>query len=101
MKMVSLSEAKANLSRYVESAKQGTRVRILIREVPAADLVPIEAESQEKSSELDEYIKRLEKGGLIKRGRGRIPMLVLKPGPALKSKASAVESFLKERYSGR
>lgn len=99
--MVSLSEAKANLSRYVESVKQGTRVRILIRDVPAADLIPIEPASQGKSIETNDYLSGLERSGLIKRGKGHVPETILKPGPTLRKNVSAVESFLKERYSGR
>ncbi len=38
MKVVNLSEAKNNLSRYVEQARRGERVRILVRGVPVAQL---------------------------------------------------------------
>jgi prevent-host-death family protein len=41
MKMVSLSEAKANLSRHVERVRHGESLRIQVRGVPVAELVPV------------------------------------------------------------
>ena len=42
MKTVNISDAKNNLSRHLEYVRRGGRVRILDRNTPVAELVPIE-----------------------------------------------------------
>lgn len=41
MENANLSDVKDALSRYVEKVKKGARVRILVRGVAVADLVPV------------------------------------------------------------
>jgi prevent-host-death family protein len=98
MKMVSLSEAKAHLSRHVERARHGESVRIQVRGVPVAELVPIRDES---SGKLDEgELRALERAGLVRRGRGQMPALIFKPGPSVRGKGLAA-TLLDERRAGR
>jgi prevent-host-death family protein len=96
MKMVSLSEAKANLSRHVERVRHGESVRIQVRGVPVAELVPIGDRAQGDAGELQE----LERAGLVRRGRGAFPDAILKPGPAARGKG-VMAALLDERRAGR
>jgi prevent-host-death family protein len=98
MKMVSLSEAKAHLSRHVERARHGESVRIQVRGVPVAELVPIRDESSGKLDEGD--LRALERAGLVRRGRGQMPALIFKPGPSVRGKG-LVATLLDERRAGR
>ena len=98
MKMVSLSEAKAHLSRHVERARHGESVRIQVRGVPVAELVPIRDESSGKLDEGD--LRALERAGLVRRGRGQMPALIFKPGPSVRGKG-LVATLLDERRTGR
>jgi prevent-host-death family protein len=98
MKMVSLSEAKAHLSRHVERARHGESVRIQVRGVPVAELVPIRDESSGNIDEGD--LRALERAGLVRRGRGQIPALIFKPGPSVRGKG-LVATLLDERRTGR
>ena len=41
MKVANLADVKNDLSRFVAQVRRGGRVRILVRGVPAADLVPV------------------------------------------------------------
>jgi prevent-host-death family protein len=96
MKMVSLSEAKANLSRHVDRVRHGESVRIQVRGVPVAELVPVDDSSRGNAGELRE----LERAGLVRRGRGAFPEELLKPGPAVRGKG-AMAALLDERRAGR
>lgn len=96
--MVSLSDAKANLSRHVERVRHGESIRIQIRGVPVAELVPIvdRAHNDIDAAELQE----LERAGLIRQGRGALPAAILKPGPAVRGK-QITTALLDERRSAR
>ncbi len=94
--MVSLSEAKANLSRYVDRVRHGESVRIQVRGVPVAELVPVDDSARGDAGELQE----LERAGLVRRGRGAFPDAILKPGPAVRGKG-AMAALLDERRAGR
>ncbi len=98
MKMVSLSEAKANLSRHVERVRHGEAIRIKVRGVPVAELVPVGggAPGEPDGAELQE----LERAGLVRRGRGALPEEILKPGPAVRGKG-VMAALLDERRAGR
>jgi prevent-host-death family protein len=96
MKTVKLSDAKNSLSRYVEHVRRGGRVRILVRGVPAADLVPI----AESSADIEPHLRELERQGLIRRGVGRIPDDLLRPGRKTRGRALSV-ILVEERSGGR
>ena len=98
MKMVSLSEAKANLSQHVERARHGESVRIQVRGVPMAELVPIRDQSSGKADDGD--LRELERAGLIRRGKGEMPEVIFKPGPAVRGKG-VLATLLDERRAGR
>lgn len=98
MKMVSLSEAKAHLSQHVERARHGESVRIQVRGVPVAELVPIGDDSSGEADDGD--LQALERAGLISRGRGPLPELIFKPGPPVRGKGVAA-TLVDERRAGR
>jgi prevent-host-death family protein len=96
MKVVNLADVKNDLSRYVAEVRRGGRVRILIRGVPAADLVPVSESS-------DAELQQIEALGLIRRG---VPLGAAderelgRAGPRVKG-GRAVEALVEERRSGR
>jgi prevent-host-death family protein len=98
MKMVSLSEAKANLSRHVERVRHGESVRIQVRGVPVAELVPVDSGTQGKGD--DGELRELERAGLVRRGRGTLPDAIFKPGPAVRGRG-VMAALLDERRAGR
>jgi prevent-host-death family protein len=98
MKMVSLSEAKAHLSEHVDRVKHGETVRIQVRGVPVAELVPIRDESSGKLDEGD--LRALERAGLVRRGRGQMPAQIFKAGPSVRGKSLST-TLLDERRAGR
>jgi prevent-host-death family protein len=98
MKMVSLSEAKANLSRHVERVRHGESLRIQVRGVPVAELVPV-GDGAQGDADTGE-LRELERAGLVRRGRGAFPDAILKPGPAVRGKG-VMSALLDERRAGR
>lgn len=96
MKIANLARAKDDLSRYVEYVRRGGRVRILVSGVPAADLVPIGAANDAND---DEDLRALERQGILRRGSGRIPSEILRPGPKLRGRPLS-ETVAAERDSG-
>ncbi len=97
MKVANLSDVKNDLSRYVARVRKGERVRILVRGVPVADLVPVE-EQQADADWSEEELRELERQGIIRRNRGTLDDSELdEPGPALKGGDSATRALIAER----
>ena len=96
--MVSLSDAKANLSRHVNRVRHGESIGIQVRGVPVAELVPV-GESVEGAPD-DAELRELERAGLIRRGRGELPDAIFKPGPVARG-AAVTAALLEERKAGR
>jgi prevent-host-death family protein len=98
MKVANLARAKNDLSRYVEYARRGGRVRILVRGAPAADLVPVSASGSDAGDD-EAQLAELERQGVIRRGTGNFPRELLRPGPRARGKALS-ELVAAERKSG-
>jgi antitoxin (DNA-binding transcriptional repressor) of toxin-antitoxin stability system len=101
MRAANLAQVKNQLSRFVAMARRGTRVRILVRGVPAADLVPVETGPTPESEEHD--LGELERLGLVRRGGKLGPgdeKELGRPGPRVRG-GRAAEAVLAERRSGR
>ena len=101
MRVAKLADVKNGLSRYVAQVRRGATVRILVRGVPAADLVPVE--SRDESGAGNAELAELEKLGLARRGSvpdARAERELDRPGPRVK-KGRAVEVLLAERRGGR
>lgn len=69
MTTVSMSELKANLSRYVREVRRGGEGQVLDRGVPVARLVPVTTDG-------DEIRERLIAEGVVRPGRGGIDALL-------------------------
>lgn len=81
MKMVKVADAKNNLSRHLAYVKRGGRLRILERDTPVADLVPIELAAG--GSDDDVHLAQLERKGVIRRGSpGPLPSELYERGPS-------------------
>lgn len=101
MKLANLSDVKDDLSRYVARVRRGASVRILVRGVPVADLVPI-ARGSEKGTD-DAELAELEKLGLARRGAAlgaRAERELEEPGPRV-SGGHAVAALLADRRRER
>ncbi len=99
MKLVKISEAKNHLSRHLEYVRRGGRVRILDRDTPVADLVPVEHAGADGDDE--RWLAAQERRGILTRGKGGPPPAdLLRPGPG-GSRAGAVDALLEERRGGR
>ncbi len=99
MKVANLSDVKDELSSYVERARRGERVRIMVRGVAAADLVPISSATESEEAWSDEELTQLERLGIIRRGTKGGPGVLDRPGPKLK-KGDAVAGLIAERRGG-
>lgn len=74
MKTVSVSELKAELSRYLRAVRRGGEVQILERGVPIARLVGMTSGSPD-----DERIARLVSAGILKQGSGDARAVLARP----------------------
>jgi prevent-host-death family protein len=79
MKEAKISELKNQLSRYLAFVRRGEVVRILDRNVPVAQIVPIDRPLAAPAG--SEALAGLERKGLIRRGSGRIPRSLLERDP--------------------
>ena len=77
MTTVSISELKANLSRYLREVRRGGEVQVLDRGVPVARLVPVTTGGD------DDIRERLIAEGVVRPGRGGVGALLREPPLAL------------------
>jgi prevent-host-death family protein len=100
MKRATITEAKNGLSALIDRVKAGETILLTDRGVPVARLEPaVRADDDEGR------LARLERAGIIRRGRGRgrgDPRWILDrpPTPTIGG-ASVVELLLEDRRSGR
>jgi antitoxin (DNA-binding transcriptional repressor) of toxin-antitoxin stability system len=99
MKVARLSKVKDELSRYVDYVRHGGRVRVLVRGVPAADLVPVFTRPADQRGSPDAALAELERQGVVRRGTGEVPSEILKPGPRLRGLPMAA-TVAEERRAG-
>lgn len=101
MKVASLTNVKNELSRYVDEVRRGGRVRILVRGVPVADIVPVESSFDDGAGGFSaEELVDLEKRGVIRRGSTSASVELSRPGPRVGGDAG-VRAVLAERRAGR
>ncbi|MBI2377859.1 MAG: type II toxin-antitoxin system prevent-host-death family antitoxin [Deltaproteobacteria bacterium] len=74
MKAVSVTQLKAELSKYLKAVRRGTEVQILERGVPIARLVGMPAPGTDS-----ERVERLVRSGILRPGRGDARPLLVRP----------------------
>jgi prevent-host-death family protein len=94
MKEAKISEVKNQLSRYLALVRKGEVIRILDRNVPVAQIVPIDRPTGAPTG--PEILADLERKGLIRRGTGRIPRALLTKSPPGRP-AGVLAALLEER----
>ena len=96
MKTATITEAKNGLSALIDRVRAGESVVITDRGVPVAVLEPASGRV-----DLDDRLARLERAGIVRRGKGEFPLELLRtPGPTPKDGISVVDAVLEERRSG-
>jgi prevent-host-death family protein len=98
MAAAKLSDVKNDLSRYVARVRRGERIRILVRGVPVAEIVPIDSVS-ERGEDDEARLRDLERRGIVRRGKGGLEAGVMKPGPRPRGQPTS-EMVIAERESG-
>lgn len=97
MKQVKISEAKAQLSRHIAYVRRGGHVRIYDRDMPVADLVPIQPTNA--SADDDALLTEMERRGVVRRGNSSpLPPEIFQPGPP---GPGVMDALLEERRGGR
>jgi prevent-host-death family protein len=99
VKQAKISDLKNNLSRYIAYVRKGGVVRVMDRDRPVADLVPLRRD-EPNDTEIDAILLDLERKGIVSRGTGSLPEGFL-DRPLPKAKASVLQALLDERRSGR
>lgn len=95
MTTVSISELKANLSRYLREVRRGGEVQVTDRGVPVARLVALPAPARGGDSECRE---RLIRGGVLRPGSGESVAILERP--PLELPVSIAEALAEERAEG-
>ena len=86
---------KNNLSRYLEYVRGGGTVLILDRDLPVARIVPLQ-HSAPAAGDDDTRLARLERRGLIRRGKGGLPEWLGRRKPP-RLRGSVLRDLLDER----
>ena len=89
MSTVSISELKANLSRYLREVRRGGEVQVLDRGAPVARLVPVAA------SDGEGIRQRMIATGLVRPGNGAAAAIL--DEPALGLPVSVSEALIEDR----
>lgn len=99
MKSASISEAKNRLSAYIDLVRKGETVLITDRNIPVAQLVPLQAAA---SADEEAWLVSLERKGLVRRAGKRGASALLKKAPRkLPSAANVLDALVDERRNGR
>ena len=96
METATITEDKNGLSAIIDRVKAGESVVVTDRGVPVAVIEPMSAHV-----EVDDRLARLERAGIIKRGRGKVPLELLRTihsfDPCLACAVHVVDATGKER----
>jgi prevent-host-death family protein len=97
METATITQVKNGLSSYIDKVKSGESILVTDRGVPVAVLEPVA-----EQVDWDERMARLERAGLVRRGKGRIPLEILRtPGPKVRGPGNPlVDAVIEERRSG-
>lgn len=95
MERVTISQLKNRLSAYLKKVRAGGTVLILDRDTPIARLERVEAGARPA-----DRLSRLEKAGLVRRGRRPLQLDRLRAAPPA-ARRSVLEALLEERREER
>src|SRR5512137_2594741 len=96
METASISEVKNGLSAIIDRVKGGESIVVTDRGIPVAVIEPVSGRV-----DVEDRLARLERAGIIKRGKGEPPIELMRtPGPTPKDGKSVVDALLEERRSG-
>ena len=98
MAIASVSQLKANLSRYLRMVRRGSEVQILERGIPIARLSALSAGPASRTDEA-KRLDRLARAGILRRGRGNLAWLT--DAPALRAPESDLSGALAEDRDDR
>ena len=99
MKMASISQTKDRLSALIDRVRHGETVVITDRNIPVARLEPVVGS---EAVDAEGRLARLERAGVLRRGRGGAAKEILAtPPPAAERRASALAALLEERRTRR
>lgn len=93
MKVATVTEAKNRLSALLDQVRAGETILIVDRGRPVARLEPALSATEDPEGRL----ARLERAGIVKRGRGSPLDVLKKPRPKLPKGVSLVRALLGER----
>lgn len=100
MKKASISELKDKLSALIDGVQRGAPLLIVDRGRPVARLEPVSGLL--KGGDVEGQLARLERAGVLRRGRGVLSPEFLNRGlPRPVRGSSAVAAVLEERRDGR
>jgi prevent-host-death family protein len=99
MKKASISELKDKLSALIDGVQRGTPLLIVDRGRPVARLEPVSGLI--KSADPEGQLARLERAGVLRRGRRALAPEFLKRELPRAVRSSAVAALLEERREGR
>jgi prevent-host-death family protein len=99
MKRAGIAELKNNLSRYLDHVRAGGTVVVCHRNIPVAQIVPIER-ARSRRQEDEERLARLEREGRIRRGDGKALEWLKHRKPVRIPGVSLVKAVIEERESG-
>jgi prevent-host-death family protein len=97
METASITQVKNGLSAIIDRVKAGESILVTDRGIPVAVIEPVSGRI-----DVEDRLARLERAGIIRRGRGEPPIELMRmPGPAVRGGMSAVDAIIEERREGR
>ena len=97
VKTVKIAELKKRLSYYLRAVQRGESILVCDRDRVIARIDRAEAHAPASESEED-WVDRLERRGVIRRGTGKLPRQWLARRPAVD--ADVVSALLRDRHDG-
>ncbi len=100
MKRVKIAELRNHLSRYLDQVRGGTRLLVLHRDRPIAEIRPVSAPRGRAGRGQEARLADLERKGILRRGQGPVPADLIeeiKKWTPLAPGARLVDALLEER----
>ncbi len=98
MKRATISETKNHLSALIDRVRHGDTVLIVDRDQPVARLEPVVAP---EATDAEGRLQRLERAGLLRRGRGGADPEILRAPPKPRGGGDILRALLEEREGSR